>query len=96
MTTADNVESRLARLEGASEHWATKADVARLEGKIDALEARLETKIDAVDAKIDAVEARLETKIDGLQNRILLQFMGFAIAIVAATVGLTKLLALAG
>ena len=96
MTTADNVESRLARLEGASEHWATKADVARLEGKIDALEAKLETKIDAVDAKIDAVEARLETKIDGLQNRILLQFMGFAIAIVAATVGLTKLLALAG
>ena len=89
MTTADNVESRLARLEGASEHWATKADVARLEGKIDALEARLETKI-------DALEARLETKIDGLQSRVLLQFMGFAIAIVAATVGLTKLLALAG
>ena len=50
MTTADNVESRLARLEGASEHWATKADVARLEGKIDALEARLETKIDGLEA----------------------------------------------
>lgn len=78
MTTADDVETRLARLEGASEHWATKADVARLEGKI------------------DAVEARLEAKIDGLQNRILLQFMGFAIAIVAATVGLTKLLDLVG
>ena len=78
MTTADNVESRLARLEGVSEHWATKADVARLEGKIDTL------------------EARLETKIDGLQSRILLQFMGFAIAIVAATVGLTKLLASVG
>ena len=89
MTTADNVESRLSRLEGASEHWASKADIARLEGKIDAVEARLETKI-------DAVEARLETKIDGLQNWILLQFMGVAIAIVAATVGLTKLLALAG
>ncbi len=85
MTTADNVETRLARLEGASEHWATKADVARLEGKIDAVEARLEAKIDA-----------LETKIDGLQNRVLLQFMGFAIAIVAATVGLTKLLAVVG
>ncbi len=96
MTTADDVETRLARLEGTSEHWATKADVARLEGKIDAVEARLEAKIDAVDAKIDAVEARLEAKIDGLQNRILLQFMGFAIAIVAATVGLTKLLDLAG
>ena len=39
---------------------------------------------------------RLETKIDGLQSRVLLQFMGFAIAIVAATVGLTKLLAVAG
>jgi hypothetical protein len=89
LTTADNVESRLARLEGASEHWATKADVARLEGKIDALEARLETKI-------EGLEAKLETKIDGLQSRVLLQFMGFAIAIVAATVGLTKLLALVG
>ena len=100
MTTADNVESRLARLEGASEHWATKADVARLEGKIDALEARLETKIDALEArletKIEGLEAKLETKIDGLQSRVLLQFMGFAIAIVAATVGLTKLLALVG
>ena len=50
MTTSDNVESRLARLEGASEHWASKADVARLEGKIDALEARLETKIDGLEA----------------------------------------------
>ena len=75
MTTADSVESRWPRLEGASEHWATKADIARLEGKI------------------DAVEVRLEGKIDALQNRILIQFVGFAIAIVAATVGLTKLLA---
>lgn len=78
MTTADSVESRLSRLEGASEHWATKTDIARLEGKIDALEARLEGKIDA------------------LQNRLLLQFVGVAIAIVAATVGLTKLLAVVG
>ena len=62
MTTADDVETRLARLE----------------------------------AKIDAAEAKLEAEIDGLQNRILLQFMGFAIAIVAATVGLTKLLDLVG
>ena len=96
MTTADNVESRLARLEGASEHWATKADVARLEGKIDAVDAKIDAVEARLETKIDAVEARLETKIDGLQNWILLQFMGFAIAIVAATVGLTKLLALAG
>ena len=41
MTTADSVESRLFRLEGASEHWVTKADIARLEGKIDAVEARI-------------------------------------------------------
>jgi hypothetical protein len=67
MTTGDNVESRLGRLEGAYEHLATKADIQRLEGKI-----------------------------DGLQNRLLLQFIGVAIAIVLATVGLTKLLALVG
>ena len=47
MTTADNVASRLSRLEGASEHWASKADIARLEGKIDAVEARLETKVES-------------------------------------------------
>ena len=47
-----------------------------LEGKIDAVEARLEAKIDAVDAKIDAVEARLEAKIDALQNRVLLAIHG--------------------
>ena len=67
VTTGDNVESRLGRLEGAYEHLATKADIQRLEGKI-----------------------------DGLQNRLLLQFIGVAIAIVLATVGLTKLLALVG
>lgn len=67
MTTGDNVESRLGRLEGAYEYLATKADIQRLEGKI-----------------------------DGLQNRLLLQFIGVAIAIVLATVGLTKLLALVG
>ena len=67
MSTADGVESRLGRLEGAYEHVATKEDIQRLEGKI-----------------------------DGLQHRLLLQFIGVAIAIVAATVGLTKLLALAG
>ena len=52
MTTADNLESRLARLKGASKHWASKADVARLEGKIDWLEARLETKIDGLQSRI--------------------------------------------
>lgn len=38
MTTT---EERVSRLEGSYEHVATKADIARLEGKMEAMENRL-------------------------------------------------------
>ena len=52
MTTADDVESRLGRIEGAYEHVATKADIERLDGKIDRLEAKLEAKIDGLQNRL--------------------------------------------
>lgn len=39
MTTT--TEERVSRLEGSYEHVATKADIARLEGKMEAMENRL-------------------------------------------------------
>ena len=52
MTTVDNVESRLGRIEGAYEHVATKADIERLDGKIDRLGAKLEAKIDGLQNRL--------------------------------------------
>ena len=52
MPTVDNVESRLGRIEGAYEHVATKADIERLDGKIDRLEAKLEAKIDGLQNRL--------------------------------------------
>jgi hypothetical protein len=46
------MEQRVSRLEGAFEHMATKADIARLE-------ARLETSIANLKTDIVAVESRL-------------------------------------
>ena len=53
---------------------ATKEDIARLEGKIDAMSERLDGKIDAMserlDGKIDAMSKRLDGKIDTSNERI--------------------------
>ena len=56
------------------DRMATKDDIARLDPKIDGVEARLDAKIDGVevrlDAKIDGVEARLGSRMDGLETRM--------------------------
>ena len=46
MTTPQmTTEERLSRLEGVYEHLATKADIARLEGKISELKAELKAEL---------------------------------------------------
>ncbi len=42
----------------------------KLTAKIDALDAKFEAKIIALDAKIDAMDAKFEAKIDVLDSRI--------------------------
>ena len=53
---------------------ATKEDIARLDGKIDAMSERLDGKIDAMserlDGKIDAMSERLDGKIDAMSERL--------------------------
>lgn len=39
------MEERVARIEGGYEHLATKADLARLEGKLETIESRLLLKL---------------------------------------------------
>ncbi len=53
---------------------ATKEDIAKLEGRIDAVDERLGGRIDAVDerlgGRIDAVDERLGGKIDAVEERL--------------------------
>ena len=47
-----------------SEHLATKADVARLEAKLDTGLAQMEARLTQMEAKLDTDVARLEAKLD--------------------------------
>lgn len=44
-TTRSSTEERLSRLEGAYEHLAIKADIARLETKIAEVQARVDQRL---------------------------------------------------
>ena len=50
--------------DAVSEGVASKADIARLEDKIDGVESRLDRRIDGVENRLDGVESRLEGRID--------------------------------
>ncbi len=57
------IEERVAALEAAYQHLATKADIARLEGRITALEANLQGQIDGLQGQIDGMEGTILTAI---------------------------------
>ena len=42
----------------------------RIDGKIDAWEARLNARMDGLDAKIDELEKRLNTKMEAMESRL--------------------------
>ena len=53
-----------------SEGVATKADIARLEARMDAQDAKLDAqdaKMDAQDAKLDALDAKLDANMRAMQ-----------------------------
>ena len=58
----------------APELHIVRADIHRLDEKIDGVDARLGEKIDGIDArlseKIDGIDARLSQKIDGIDARL--------------------------
>jgi signal transduction protein with GAF and PtsI domain len=45
----------------------------------DSLEAKLDTKIDSMEAKMDSMEAKLDTKVDGLKGEIMEVLRNFVI-----------------
>ena len=100
MTTPITLEERVTiletRLDTILPTLATKEDIARLDGKIDAVEEWLNGKIDTVEerlnSKIDAVEARLDAKIDSLENRLLIKFAALLIPVMGIAVALMKYL----
>ena len=68
MTSATNKHGeRLARLEGAYEHLATKADVETVRSEIQSVRAELKAEIQSVraelKAEIQALRAELTSKI---------------------------------
>lgn len=91
-TLEDRVTILETRLDTVLPTLATKADIAeiktdmaRLEGKMDAMDARLE-------GRMDRLEEKMEGKMDALGNRLIIQFGSIAIAVAALTVAAVKYL----
>ena len=81
MTTT---EERVSRLEGAHEHFATKADVAELKAQFAELKAQF------AELKADVRELRSELK--AMETRLLLRLGGLLIASVGATAAILRFL----
>ena len=64
---------------------ATKEDIARLEGKMEAMYRQQE-------GNMQTMNARQEGKIDGLGNSLLIKFIGAGITIAAVAVAAAKYL----
>jgi len=67
---------------------ATKSDIALVRKDMEAMEQRLDAKIDAgnekLDAKIDAGYAKLDTKIDALYNKLIIRMAGIIVTAIGA------------
>jgi hypothetical protein len=49
-----------------------RRDINELQKKMDSMEAKLDTKMDSMEAKLmDSIEAKLDTKMDGLKGDIM-------------------------
>ena len=75
---------------------ATKEDITRLEGKMEAMYRQQEGKMEAMyreqEGKMETMNARQEGKIDGLANSLLIKFIGAGITIAAIAVAAAKYL----
>ena len=75
---------------------ATKEDIARLEGKMEAMYREQAGKTEAMyrqqEGKMETMNARQEGKIDGLANSLLIKFIGVGIALTAIAIAASKYL----
>ena len=93
MTTAtDPITERVARLEGAYEHLATKADLAQLELRLTQemaqVELRLTQEITQAESRMaqemTQVESRMAQEIARVESRMTWRMIGAAGVIIAA------------
>ena len=92
-----------AMRDAITESVATKADISRLEGKVETdiarLESKIETDVTRLEGKIGADTARLEARITQLESKIeaatantKVQVMLFMVAVGGAIVAAVKLI----
>ena len=85
---ADTNTERIARLEGAYEHLATKADLAQLELRLTQemaqLELRLTQEMAQMESRLTQEMTQLETRMAQLESRMTWRMIGAAGVIIAA------------
>ena len=52
--TTDDMRERVSRLEGGYEHLATKADLARLEARVELRFAQMDARFEQMETRMDA------------------------------------------
>ena len=80
-TATDPITERVARLEGAYEHLATKADLAQLELRLTQEMAQVELRLTQEMAQ---VESRLTQEMAQVESRLTWRMIGAASVIIAA------------
>ena len=91
-TLEDRVTALETRLDTILPTLATKEDIARLEGKIDASNERLEGKMDASNERIEGKFDTVNKRIDAIEYRMLIKLTSAVAAIVAIGVAAIKFL----
>ena len=69
--------------EAEEPHLATKADVARVEGQCQLLDAKIDARSDQLDAKIDAQSDQLGKQLEQRMNQQLIWIVGAWLAVAA-------------
>jgi len=91
-TLEDRVTALETRFDTILPTLATKEDIARLEGKIDASNERLEGKMDASNERIEGKFDTVNKRIDAIEYRMLIKLTSAVAAIVAVGVAAVKFL----
>ena len=88
----ERVTALETRLDTILPTLATKEDIARLDGKIDAMGERLDGKIDALSERMEGKFDSVNKRIDAMESRMLLRFTGISATLLAIAVAAAKFL----
>ena len=102
-TRTESLGERVSRLEGGYEHVATKADLLKLDARIDKLETRMEAGFaqmeERMDSRFQQMQERMQTQFAQMQalvaqqeNRLMLRFGGMMVAVVGVIVAAIRFL----